>query len=84
MNCPWCGKEMQTGRLIFGGRALLYEPLWKADGEKYGLLDHLLCEDGVIVTGMDISGFDRTKIRADHCPDCKKFVIDGETTSPSL
>lgn len=77
MNCPYCGKKMQSGKLIINGRSVLSPPLWKADEETYDLMDKLLYMDGNEIYGLEISGWDRTKIEAHHCPDCKKFIFDG-------
>ena len=83
MNCPWCGKEMQTGSLVFPGRqGWLYDPMWKSDSEKYGLMDRMFHTDGVPVAGLEVSGLSSIRIRAEHCPDCGKFILstraDGE------
>lgn len=76
MTCPWCEKEMEAGELVFPGRrGMLYDPLWKADSEKYSLLDRMCRTDGVVIAGLDISGIDNTRVRAEYCPGCGKFIL---------
>lgn len=76
MSCPWCGKELRSGELILPGRrSHIYDPMWKDDSEKYGLMDKMFGTDGVPVTGLDISGMYNSRVRAEFCPDCRKFVL---------
>lgn len=80
MNCPWCGKELQTGHLIINAQSSSFaNPLWKTDDEKFGLMDRMLQMDGKPVYGLDVTGMMRKKIRGYHCPDCRQFIFDGWT-----
>lgn len=78
MICPFCGKEMESGKLIVNDpRSAMAELLWQNDNKKYDFVDKALSMDGIPVYGLDTSCFGRLKISGYHCPACEKFIFDG-------
>ena len=69
MKCPYCGGEMQHGKLMGDARNYLR---FEQEGKKYTLGDKL-CGVGRIRTGRRWASF---QLDADYCVKCKKLVMD--------
>lgn len=74
MNCPWCGKEMQSGKIMVSCQ---FQPHWRREDEKGSKVDRFFGFDKKEIQGIDQSFVGWTKIAAFYCPDCKKFIFDG-------
>ena len=68
MNCPQCGKPMQSGYLSAGG----YRVIWTTKERK---LTNLLGDNDVTLTRMSLTG---KSTPADHCPGCQLVIVKYE------
>ena len=74
VNCPYCGKEMKSGKIL-----TRYILKWKEDGKKYDALDVFMGADSKDIHGTEKNFWDiQLKTPAYHCPDCRKFIFDGK------
>lgn len=67
MKCPYCGKEMERGALVSG----------------HGIHWHKEQPGSMPLTKTTVKGFfkglaEGFPAEADHCPDCKKFILSHE------
>ena len=69
MKCPYCGSEMQEGRLTGDGRSRVH---WVPDGEKLTVADRLTGR-GLVDAKYHLSEF---VIRAQYCAGCEKMIFD--------
>lgn len=64
MNCPFCGAEMQTGRIQSNGSTLLFSV------KEHSFLK--LARNGDVQLARELNA----SVPAYHCPSCKKIVVD--------
>lgn len=80
MNCPHCGKEMIKGKML-SRQVLKFVP---DNTVKDGWLDRSIWDDYKEISSKDTTFWNHTvgisfpKYTAYHCPDCQKFIFDGE------
>jgi len=67
MTCPYCGKEMEKGRIGCGDRAID----WVPDGHTGTLFEFIKPTSGVRVNPMFSNG-----ACAYHCEACRKIVVE--------
>lgn len=79
MNCPYCGKEMKSGKILSA-----YVLRWKEEDEElpHDWMDRPL-EGRKEISSKDTTFWNHTvglppQYSAYHCPDCQKFIFDGE------
>jgi DNA-directed RNA polymerase subunit RPC12/RpoP len=70
MKCPYCGKEMVSGK-IYGDR---YQMKWMPDDKKLFL--GIWVRENFIPIGTGFLGFKRPRAKAYVCLDCKKLIHD--------
>ena len=72
MKCPFCGEEMQSGKLIGDGRDSL---LWRTGDKKRDFFDWLSGKDTFVPENVERT-LTKFKIISDYCPKCEKLIID--------
>lgn len=74
MNCPWCGKEMKTGKIRFYCNAGLS---WESTDREYSKSERFFHDHRRSIKCSKNLTWATVKTDALHCPDCKKFIFDG-------
>lgn len=77
MNCPWCGKELKTGKIRFYCNAGL---AWEDTDREYSKSERLFHDNRRAIKFQnrpDRALSSVCKVEAFHCPDCRKMIFDG-------
>ncbi len=70
MQCPYCGRQMQTGVL----RCIKNTPVWYADDVQVSWTNRNLGGAGRLTGGK--TNFSTLDIPGTFCPACKKLTLD--------
>lgn len=77
MQCPFCGKQMQSGVIRYDSRSGLR---WSAGAEKICGWDKFWNSLGGIgqLTAAQENGWTVGKVPGEYCPSCKKMIIETD------
>lgn len=75
MECPFCGAEMQHGKLSGDGRGGVR---FDQAGVKLSWSDKIAGVGAVRTKKGSGMNFWRFELEADYCPKCKKLILDAE------
>lgn len=77
MRCPYCGSEMEQGRVTTTATDGLY---WFPEGEaanpKLNTMKNVTAKGGIVLDGPYLLGWELASVSACCCRACKKIVID--------
>ena len=73
MNCPFCGKEMNTGVLYGDGR--MGGVFWNENGKRKSFFDRMIGSGRITGAKASLTTF---TIESYFCKNCKKMIFDTD------